>query len=145
MNCEYRLSILVDGGAGASLRIRADEPVPIDGLPAWVETQLYCQTIAAPQPFQAGERKAGTGLVRDGGLATTFDELVRAWLRYRPDVPLEDFPWAKCRGERASATAQLAEILEQVAAAHPRLTAKAADLQSEFAGRRRETDFDLPV
>jgi hypothetical protein len=113
-------------------------------LPAWVETQLVCQTIAAPQPFQAGERKAGTGLVRDGGRAATFDELVRAWLRYRPDVPLEDSPWAECRGEPASATALLAEILEQVAAADPRLTAKAADLQSQLAEQRREIDFDLP-
>lgn len=69
MNCEYRLGILVYGGAGAALRIRADQPVPIDGFPAWVETQLFCQTIADPQPFQAGERKAGTGLVLDGGRA----------------------------------------------------------------------------
>jgi hypothetical protein len=82
--------------------------------------------------------------VLDGGHAATFDELARAWLRYRTDVPLEDSPWAECRGELASATAQLAEILEQVAAAHPRLTAKAADLQSQLAERRRETDFDLP-
>lgn len=67
MNCEYRLGILVYGGSGAALRIRAERPVPIDGFPAWVETVVFSQGMADPQPFRAGERKAGTGVVFDGG------------------------------------------------------------------------------
>ena len=30
-----------------------------------------------------------------------FDELARSWLRYQPDVALEDLPWAECLGEPA--------------------------------------------
>lgn len=66
MNCEYRLGILVYGGTGAALRIRADQPVPIDGFPAWIETQVFSQGMADPQPFGAGERRAGAGVVFDG-------------------------------------------------------------------------------
>lgn len=42
------------------------------------------------------------------------------------------------------ATAQLAEVLEQIAAAHPPLTPKAADLQSQLAERQRELGIDFP-
>ena len=66
MNCEYRLGILVYGGTGAALRIRAERPVPIDGFPAWIETVVFSQGMADPQPFRAGERRAGTGVVLDG-------------------------------------------------------------------------------
>lgn len=69
MNCEYHLGILVYGGKGAALRVRAEKPVPVDGFPAWIESQVFCQTIADPQPFRAGERKAGTGVVFDEGRA----------------------------------------------------------------------------
>ncbi|MCY2991386.1 MAG: hypothetical protein NTY19_26455 [Planctomycetota bacterium] len=31
----------------------------------------------------------------------SFHELARAWLRYQPDVALEDLPWAECLGEPA--------------------------------------------
>ncbi len=41
----------------------------------------------------------------------------------------------------ASATSQLAEVLEQIAAAHPVLTVKAADLQSQLDERRRQDDL----
>jgi len=50
-------------------------------------------------------------------------------------------------GERslsAAAAAQLAETLEQIAAAHPHLTPKAADLQSQLAERERQTESDFP-
>ncbi len=66
MNCEYRLGILVYGGKAAALRLRAEKPVPLDGFPAWIETQVFSQGMADPQPFRAGERKAGTGVVFDG-------------------------------------------------------------------------------
>ncbi len=66
MNCEYHLGILVYGGTGAGLVVRAEHPVPIDGFPAWIESQVFSQGIADPHPFQPGERKAGKGLVLDG-------------------------------------------------------------------------------
>jgi hypothetical protein len=65
MNCEYRLGILVYGGEGAGLRVRPEGPVPIDGFPICVETEIRSEGIADPQPFRRGERKAGTGLVLD--------------------------------------------------------------------------------
>ena len=66
MNCEYHLGILVYGGRSAALRIKPEKPVPVDGFPAWVESQIFSQGIADPNPFKPGERKAGTGLVFDG-------------------------------------------------------------------------------
>ena len=66
MNCEYHLGILVYGGKGAALRVRPEKPVPIDGFPAWIETQVYSQGMADPSPFQAGERLSGTGVILDG-------------------------------------------------------------------------------
>ncbi len=44
----------------------------------------------------------------------------------------------------AAATAQLVDVLEQIAAAQPHLTAKAADLQSQLAERQRQTQSDFP-
>ena len=44
----------------------------------------------------------------------------------------------------AAATAQLVEALEHIAAAHPHLTPKAADLQSQLAERQRRTDLEFP-
>jgi hypothetical protein len=44
----------------------------------------------------------------------------------------------------AVAAAQLAETLEQIAAAHPPLTPKAADLQSQLAERQRQVELDFP-
>ncbi len=65
MNCEYHFGIFVYGGAGAALRIRPEHPVPIDGFPVVVETEIKSQGLADPQPFVRGERRAGTGLVLD--------------------------------------------------------------------------------
>ncbi|MBN1343459.1 MAG: hypothetical protein JXQ73_12300 [Phycisphaerae bacterium] len=69
MNCEYRFGIIVYGGTGAGLRIRPERPVPIDGFPVVVETQIHSQGIADPRPFTPGERKDGSGLVLDAGKA----------------------------------------------------------------------------
>lgn len=66
MNCEYHFGIFVYGGSGAALRVRPQKPVPIDGFPAWVETQVTSQGMADPSPFQAGERLSGTGVVFEG-------------------------------------------------------------------------------
>jgi len=48
------------------------------------------------------------------------------------------------RSLSAAAASRLAEALEQIAAAHPPLTPKAADLQSQLAERQRQTESDLP-
>jgi len=66
MNGEYHFGIFVYGGAGAGLRIRPENPVPIDGFAVFVETEIKSQGIADPNPFKPGERKAGTGLFLDG-------------------------------------------------------------------------------
>lgn len=44
----------------------------------------------------------------------------------------------------AAARSQLVEALEQIAAAQPQLTPKAADLQSQLAERQRQTESDFP-
>lgn len=69
MNCEYHLGIIVYGGKGAGLRIKPENPVPIDGFPVVIETQINSQGIADPAPFTAGPRDAGTGLVIDASVA----------------------------------------------------------------------------
>lgn len=66
MNGEYHFGIFVYGGAGAALRIRPENPVPIDGFAVFIETEIKSQGIADPAPFKPGERKAGTGLLLDG-------------------------------------------------------------------------------
>jgi len=70
MNAEYHFGIFVYGGAGAALRIQPENPVPIDGFPVVVETEIKSQGIADPSPFTPGERKPGTGLVLDGTKAS---------------------------------------------------------------------------
>ncbi|MCC6155525.1 MAG: hypothetical protein IT367_17280 [Candidatus Hydrogenedentes bacterium] len=69
MNCEYHLGLIVYGGKGAGLRIKPENPVPIDGFPVVIETQINSQGIADPAPFTAGPRDAGTGLVIDASVA----------------------------------------------------------------------------
>lgn len=69
MNAEYHFGILVYGGSGAAMRIKPENPVPIDGFPVFIETEIKSQGIADPHPFQPGERKTGTGLVLDGSKA----------------------------------------------------------------------------
>jgi hypothetical protein len=69
MNCDYHLGIIVYGGSGAGMRIKPEKPVPIDGFPTVVETQINCQGIADPSPFTPGPRESGTGLIIDAGVA----------------------------------------------------------------------------
>ena len=69
MNCDYLFGIIVYGGSGAGLRIKPENPVPIDGFPVVVESKIHSQGIADPHPFTPGERDTGTGLVLDAGLA----------------------------------------------------------------------------
>ncbi len=69
MNCEYHLGLIVYGGRGAGLRIKPEKPVPIDGFPVVIETQINSQGIADPAPFTAGARDAGMGLVIDASVA----------------------------------------------------------------------------
>jgi hypothetical protein len=66
MNCELHFGILVYGGMGAAMRIKPEGPVPIDGFPVVVETEIHSQGMADPHPFTPGERMGGTGLVFDG-------------------------------------------------------------------------------
>ncbi|MCX5759854.1 MAG: hypothetical protein NTU83_15400 [Candidatus Hydrogenedentes bacterium] len=70
MNGEYHFGIFVYGGAGAGLRIRPENPVPIDGFAVFTETEIKSQGIADPAPFTPGERKAGVGLSLDGTRAS---------------------------------------------------------------------------
>jgi hypothetical protein len=70
MNGEYHFGIFVYGGAGAALRIRPEKPVPIDNFAVVVETTITSQGMADPAPFTPGERKAGSGLILDGGHAS---------------------------------------------------------------------------
>lgn len=69
MNAEYHFGIFVYGGAGAAMRVRPENPVPIDGFPVMIETEIKSQGLADPSPFTPGERKAGAGLVLDGAKA----------------------------------------------------------------------------
>ena len=52
--------------AGAALRVRPENPVPIDNFRVVTETLVVSQGMADPAPFTRGERKNGTGLVFDG-------------------------------------------------------------------------------
>lgn len=69
IKCEYHLGLIVYGGRGAGLRIKPEKPVPIDGFPVVIETQINSQGIADPAPFTAGARDAGMGLVIDASVA----------------------------------------------------------------------------
>jgi len=65
MDCHFSFGILVYGGLGAALRVRPQGPVPIDGFPVFVDSDVSASSIADPQPFQRGEREGGTGVVFD--------------------------------------------------------------------------------
>ncbi len=69
MNCEYHFGILVYGGTAAGMRIKPENPVPIDNFPICIESIIQCQGVADPHPFQPGERQGGTGLIFDGSKA----------------------------------------------------------------------------
>ncbi|HIC89405.1 MAG TPA: hypothetical protein EYP04_08385, partial [Anaerolineae bacterium] len=66
MNCELHFGILVYGGHGAAMRVKPENPVPIDRFPIVVETEIHSQGMADPHPFTPGERTGGAGLVFDG-------------------------------------------------------------------------------
>lgn len=71
MNGDYRFGIFVYGGAGAALHIRPEHPVPVDNVAVFTETSIVSQGgIADPKPFEAGERRAGTGLLFDATKAS---------------------------------------------------------------------------
>jgi hypothetical protein len=65
MDGHYTFGILVYGGAGAALRIKPENPTPIDGFAAFVDSEIAASSIADPRPFERGERKAGAGVVFD--------------------------------------------------------------------------------
>lgn len=77
MNAEYHFGILVYGGAGAAMRIRPENPVPIDGFSVFTECLIVSQGMADPAPFTRGERKHGVGLAFDDSkgsiVANRFD------------------------------------------------------------------------
>ena len=65
MDCHYTFGILVYGGLGAALRIRPENPVPIDKFAVFVDSEIKASSIADPHPFQRGERKGGAGVAFD--------------------------------------------------------------------------------
>jgi hypothetical protein len=65
MDCHYTFGILVYGGLGAALRIKPENPVPIDKFAVFVDSEIRASSIADPHPFQRGERKGGAGVVFD--------------------------------------------------------------------------------
>jgi len=65
MDCHYTFGILVYGGLGAALRIKPQNPVPIDRFTVFVDSEIKVSSIADPHPFQRGERKGGAGVIFD--------------------------------------------------------------------------------
>jgi len=65
MDCHYSFGILVYGGLGAALRIRPENPVPIDKFAVFTDSEIRASSIADPHPFQRGERKGGAGVIFD--------------------------------------------------------------------------------
>ena len=65
MDCHYRFGILVYGGKGAALRIAPRNPVPIDNVAVFIDSDVVTSSIADPHPFQRGPREGGAGLVFD--------------------------------------------------------------------------------
>jgi len=65
MDCHYTFGILVYGGLGAALRVKPENPVPIDKFAVFTDSEIRTSSIADPHPFQRGERKGGAGVVFD--------------------------------------------------------------------------------
>lgn len=65
MDCHYEFGILVYGGLKAALRIKPENPVPIDKAVVLIDSDIKASSIADPHPFQRGERKDGTGVLFD--------------------------------------------------------------------------------
>jgi len=65
MDCHFTFGILVYGGMGAALRVRPEQPVPIDKFAVFVDSEIRASSIADPRPFERGERKGGAGVAFD--------------------------------------------------------------------------------
>ena len=65
MDCHFTFGILVYGGLGAALRIKPENPVPIDKFAVFTDSEIRTSSIADPHPFQRGERKGGVGVLFD--------------------------------------------------------------------------------
>jgi len=65
MDCHFTFGILVYGGLGAALRIKPENPVPIDKFAVFTDSEIRTSSIADPHPLQRGERKGGAGVVFD--------------------------------------------------------------------------------
>ncbi len=65
MDCHFTFGILVYGGMGAALRVRPENPVPIDGFSVFIDSEISASSIADPQPFVSGRRDGGAGVVFD--------------------------------------------------------------------------------
>jgi len=65
MDCHYTFGILVYGGKGAALRVRPENPVPIDNFAVFVDSDIRASSIADPHPFRRGKREGGAGVIFD--------------------------------------------------------------------------------
>ena len=65
MDCHFSFGILVYGGHGAALRMKPENPVPIDNVAVSTDSKITASSIADPSPFQRGKREGGAGLVFD--------------------------------------------------------------------------------
>ena len=65
MDCHFSFGILVYGGHGAALRMKPENPVPIDNVSVFTDSEITASSIADPSPFQRGKREAGAGVVFD--------------------------------------------------------------------------------
>lgn len=65
MDCHYSFGILVYGGQGAALRVKPENPVPIDNVAVFIDSDISASSIADPHPFQRGRREHGAGVVFD--------------------------------------------------------------------------------
>jgi hypothetical protein len=65
MDCHFSFGILVYGGHGAALRVKPENPVPIDNVAVFIDSDVAASSIADPSPFQRGKREHGAGVVFD--------------------------------------------------------------------------------
>lgn len=65
MDCHYTFGILVYGGMKAALRVKPENPVPIDKAVVFIDSDIKTSSVAEPHPFQPGERKGSAGVIFD--------------------------------------------------------------------------------
>lgn len=70
MDCHYKFGILVYGGHRAALRVKPENPVPIDKVAVFTDSDISASSIADPHPFQRGRRAGGAGVVFDTSKAS---------------------------------------------------------------------------